>query len=77
MFYYCCSLTSLNLSDNVNNMSYMFSGCSSLISLNTKDKKYLKKLNFVYKKSFHFFMIFLNFKYIIFLKFKCLNFLKL
>ena len=64
MFYYCSSLTSLNLSNNVNNMSYMFSGCSSLISLNTKDKKYLKKLNFVYKKSFHFFMIFLNFKYI-------------
>ena len=63
MFYYCSSLTSLNLSNNVNNM---FSGCSSLISLNTKDKKYLKKLNFVYKKSFHFFMIFLNFKYITF-----------
>ena len=40
MFYYCSSLTSLNLSNNVNNMSYMFSGCSSLISLNTKDKKY-------------------------------------
>ena len=37
MFYYCSSLTSLNLSNNVNNM---FSGCSSLISLNTKDKKY-------------------------------------
>ena len=30
MFYGCSSLTSLNLSNNVNNMSY---GCSSLISL--------------------------------------------
>ena len=34
MFYYCSSLTSLNLSNNVNNMSYMLYGCSSLISLN-------------------------------------------
>ena len=77
MFYYYSSLTSLNLSNNVNIMIYLISGFFSLISLNTKDKKYLKKLNFVYKKSFHFFMIFLNFKYIIFLNFKCLNFLKL
>ena len=34
MLYYCSSLTSLNLSNNVNNMSYMLYGCSSLISLN-------------------------------------------
>jgi surface protein len=38
MFYYCSSLTSLNLSnfntDNVKDMSFMFSNCSSLIELN-------------------------------------------
>ena len=34
MFDGCSSLTSLNLSNNVNNMSYMLYGCSSLISLN-------------------------------------------
>ena len=34
MFYGCSSLTSLNLSNNVNNMSYMFYYCSSLTSLN-------------------------------------------
>ena len=33
IFYGCSSLTSLNLSNNVNNMSYIFYGCSSLISL--------------------------------------------
>ena len=38
MFYYCSSLTSLNLSNfntnNVTNMSYMFYNCSSLTFLN-------------------------------------------
>ena len=38
MFYYCSSLTSLDLSNfitiNVKNMSYMFSDCSSLTSIN-------------------------------------------
>ena len=38
MFYYCSSLTSLNLSNfntnNVIDMSYMFCDCSSLTSLN-------------------------------------------
>ena len=38
MFYYCSSLTSLNLSNfninNVNNMSGMFYNCTSLTSLN-------------------------------------------
>ena len=47
MFSNCYSLTSLNLSNfntnNVNDMSYMFSGCSSLASLNTIDKKILKE----------------------------------
>ena len=47
MFYNCSRLTSLNLSNfntnNVNNMSYMFSFCSSLTSLNTKDERLLKE----------------------------------
>ena len=47
MFYYCSSLTSLNLSNfntnNVNDMNHMFSGCSSLTSLNCKDQKILKQ----------------------------------
>ena len=34
MLYYCSSLTSLNLSNNVKYMNDMFYYCSSLISLN-------------------------------------------
>ena len=38
MFYFCTSLTNLNLSNfhptNVTNMSDMFSGCKSLTNLN-------------------------------------------
>ena len=47
MFYDCSSLTNINLSNfntqNVTNMSHMFSGCSSLKKKNiiTKDKKIL------------------------------------
>ena len=43
----CSSLTSLNLSsfntNNVKDMSWMFWYCSSLISLNTTDKRLLEQ----------------------------------
>ena len=45
MFYKCKSLTSLDLrkfeSSNVSNMSYMFSGCSELITLSIDTSKFL------------------------------------
>ena len=47
MFFLCSSLTSLNLSNfnnnNVENMSYMFSGFFALTSLNTTEKRLLKE----------------------------------
>ena len=47
MFYYCSSLTSLDLSNfntnNVTDMRSMFYNCSSLTSLTTKDEKILKQ----------------------------------
>ena len=53
MFSWCSSLTSLNLSNfntnnvkvdkDVNNMNNMFYKCSSLTSLNTKDKRIIKE----------------------------------
>ena len=51
MFYYCSSLTSLNLSNfntnNVTNMSRMFSSCSKLTSLNLSifNTKNVKDMN--------------------------------
>ena len=45
MFYGCSSLTSLNLSNNVNNMSYMFYYCSSLTSLNLSNSNNVNNIN--------------------------------
>ena len=45
MFDGCSSLTSLNLSNNVNNMSYMFYYCSSLTSLNLSNFNNVKYMN--------------------------------
>ena len=48
MFYGCSSLQSINLSSfnttNVEDMSYMFRGCSSLTKENVKINNYGKKI---------------------------------